>query len=186
MKEIKEILILELPNIIKEINEIRLPALEKSWGRSFKEEFSNENQVTVEIAKNYSRPVNNCFYRHIKNYLPSFLEHTTDGSDYIFHGIPIEDKNSFSSSGSWVGNGFKKTDIHLLKKFQCDEHGKISHAFIAFVDLDKCSSLWSNKNINTNRSILEFGIQDADAIDIVFGSIKLNRKKIKPVLFPLN
>ena len=41
-----------LPAVIKEINEERIPALESAWGRTFKEELENENQVTVEIAKN--------------------------------------------------------------------------------------------------------------------------------------
>jgi hypothetical protein len=52
-----------LPEVIKEVNDVRMPALEKAWGRDFKEEMKNENQVTVEIAKNYARPFNNALYR---------------------------------------------------------------------------------------------------------------------------
>lgn len=171
-----------LPAVIKEMNEIRLPALERAWGRKFKEELSNENQVTVEIAKNYVRPLNNTFFRHIKNEVPTFEEHTTDGSDYIYDGVLIEDKNSFSDANGWVGNGFKKTPIHILKKFQVDENGKIIKAFIAIVDLSKCESVWSMKAINTNRSVITFKTDDAKHIDVIVGKLKLNRKYIKPIM----
>jgi hypothetical protein len=103
-----------IPEVIREVNEVRIPALETAWGRSFQDEMRNEDQITVEIAKNYARPLNNAFLRHIQSVLPNFSEHTTNGSDYEFNGILIEDKNSFSEGNGWVGNGFKKTPVHLL------------------------------------------------------------------------
>lgn len=171
-----------LPAVIKEMNEIRLPALEQAWGRKFKQELSNEKQVTVEVAKNYVRPLNNVFFRHIKDKVPTFEEHTTDGSDYVYDGVLIEDKNSFSDANCWVGNGFTKTPIHILKKFQVDENGKIIKAFIAIVDLSKCSSSWSAKTLKDNRSIIQFTTDDAKHIDVIVGELKLNRKYIKPIM----
>jgi hypothetical protein len=159
-----------LPAVVKEINDVRIPALEAAWGRTFQAEMTNENQVTVEIAKNYARPVNNTFLRHIQAVLPSFTEHTTDGSDYELNGVLIEDKNSFSEGNGWVGNGFQKTPMHLLKKF------------IALVDLSKCQSGWSAKTVNTNRSVIAFELADEAHIQIVCGTLKQNKKYLKPIM----
>ena len=171
-----------IPAVIKEINEERIPALETSWGRSFKEEMANENQVTVEIAKNYARPVNNTLYRHIKQELDAFQEHTTDGSDYIFEGTLIEDKNSFSPGNGWVGNGFSKTDWHMLKKFGINDDGRITSVFIALVDLSKTQGAWSDRQINTNRSVIQFMNEDIDKIIVVVGDIRPAKKYAKPIM----
>jgi hypothetical protein len=171
-----------LPGVIKEFNEKRLPALEAAWGRSFSEEMQNENQVTVEIAKNYARPLNNTFFRHINEAMPEFQELTTDGSDYMLGDIPIEDKNSFSpDSNGWVGNGFAKTDWHLLKKFRVDSDGKITEAFIALVNLAEVQAAWSDRQINTNRSVISFNVADEDKVIVVWGNTKRNPKNLKPL-----
>ena len=171
-----------LPAVISEVNEIRIPALEQAWGRSFADEMANEDQITVEIAKNYARPLNNAFFRHIRSQLPTFTEHTTNGSDYALGKILIEDKNSFSDGNGWVGNGFQKTPVHMLKKFQVDTNGRIIKAFIAIVDLSKCSSVWSAKTVNTNRSVIQFTKEDLKHVQVVVGSLKVNRKYLKPVM----
>ena len=171
-----------MPAVIKEMNEVRIPALETAWGRPFVDEMANENQVTVEIAKNYARPLNNTMYRHVKAELPDFVEKTTDGSDYEFQGTLIEDKNSFSDGNGWVGNGFKKTPIHLLKKFQVDSNGRITHAFVALVDLSKCKSGWSAKTTDTNRSVIQFSVADLQHLQVIVGSIKTNKKYLKPIM----
>ena len=64
-----------LPQAVAEFNQVRLPALETAWGRSFADEMRNETQKTVEISKNYSRPLNNTIFRHVNSQLPSFTEH---------------------------------------------------------------------------------------------------------------
>jgi hypothetical protein len=171
-----------LSSVIEEVNTIRIPALEIAWGRSFKEEMLNEGQVTVEIAKNYARVLNNTFFRHISKNIKTFKEHTTNGSDYRYGNILIEDKNSFSPDAiGWVGNGFNKTPMHLLKKFRVDENGRITEAFIALVDTSKVQRGWSARKINTNRSIIDFSTYDIDCITVIYGQLKMNRKKIKPI-----
>ena len=182
MKQLAATIKAVLPDVITDFNTVRLPAIEAAWGRSFKDEMLNEDQVTVEIAKNYARPLNNSFFRHIQVALPKFNEHTTNGSDYEFNGTLIEDKNSFSEGNGWVGNGFAKTPMHILKKFRVDADGRIVAAFIAIVDLSKCKSVWSAKTVNTNRSVIQFTKEDASAITVVVGSLKENRKFLKPVL----
>lgn len=182
MRQLSDTIRKLLPEIIDEINNVRIPALEEAWGRSFKDELENEGQVTVEIAKNYARPVNNTFYRHINAVLPEFTEKTIDGSDYMLGDIAIEDKNSFSSGNGWVGNGFNKTPIHLLKKFEVDENGRICKAFIALVDLSKTRSGWSDKTINTNRSVIQFTNEDINNIDVIVGSVRPKKKYIQPIM----
>ena len=181
MEQLIKVIRKVIPAVVKEINEERIPALESSWGRSFKEEMANENQVTVEIAKNYARPVNNTLYRHIKQELEGFQEHTTDGSDYVFEGTLIEDKNSFSPGNGWVGNGFAKTDWHMLKKFGVDDDGRITSVFIALVDISKCQAAWSDRQINTNRSTIQFRKEDLQYINVVVGDIKQNKVWLKPI-----
>lgn len=171
-----------LPQAVAEFNEIRLPALETAWGRSFAEEMQNETQKTVEISKNYSRPLNNTIFRHVAAQLPGFTELTTQGSDYLYLGTAIEDKNSFSPSNGWVGNGFAKTAWHLLKKFQVDDRGRISHAFVALVDTSLCTATWTARNVKTNRSIISFRLEDLDHIQVIVGGIKSCTKYLKPQL----
>lgn len=171
-----------LPEVINEFNEIRLPALENAWGRKFVDELKNENQKTVEISKNFVRPINNVFYRHISEKLPAFVEETIDGSDYRFYDILIEDKNSFSpESNTWFGNGFKKTDWHLLKKFKTDDNGRITEAFICLVNIAKTNSSWSERVIQTNGSTINFQNEDEDKIIVIWGSLERKTKKLKPV-----
>ena len=182
MQQLSEVIRKVLPAVIKEVNEVRIPALESAWGRSFKEELANEDQVTVEISKNYNRVLNNTLFRHVSAILKDFREHTTNGSDYVLGDVLIEDKNSFSDSGGWVGNGFDKTPVHLLKKFKCDDNGRIREAFICIVDLSKCSSQWSDRSINTNRSVISFDKEDRSNIHVVYGEMKVNRVKLKPIM----
>lgn len=168
-----------LPSVVGEFNTTLLPAIETAWGRKFKDELENENQKTVEIAKNYARPLNNCFYRHINEQQPTFLEKTIDGSDYVFNDILVEDKNSFSTGNCWVGNGYKKTDIHLLKKFECDEDGKIIKAFIGIVSMKQVLGDWTDRTLQSHRSVLKFLNQDIDKIYVVHGSIRPAKKYLQ-------
>lgn len=183
MKQLIQTIKQVLPQVIQEVNEIRIPALETAWGRSFQEEMANEDQITVEIAKNYARPLNNAMFRHLQARLPKFTEHSTNGSDYAFGSILIEDKNSFSDSNSWVGNGFAKTPIHLLKKFQVDERGRINKAFVAVVDLGRCASAWTAKTVETNRSTIKFTVNDIEHIQVAYGELAVKKKYIQPVMW---
>jgi hypothetical protein len=175
-----------LPEVIYEFNKLRLPQLEGAWGREFSLEFENESQKTVEITKQYTRPLNNCFYKHIKGIENEFVEDTTNGYDYRYNEYLIEDKNSFSSNNNWVGNGFAKSDWHILKKFSVDESGRIVKAFLCLVNIRDCSGEWSDKTVNTNRSILQLSKDDVDKIHIIHGSLTIpkasNGKYARPVM----
>lgn len=177
---------LALPKVIDEFNNIRLPQLEGAWGRTFETEFENESQKTVEITKQYARPLNNCFYKHITEVESDFLEDTTNGYDYRFREYLIEDKNSFSSNNNWVGNGFAKADWHVLKKFNVNDSGRITDAFLCLVNLSECSGAWSDKKVTTNRSVLQLSKHDVDKIILLHGSLTVpkaaNGKYARPVM----
>lgn len=172
---------LSIEPAVRDFNERRLPALEQAWGRSYQAEMANESQQTVETTKNYSRPINNSFYREIQSRLPEFEEQTTNGSDYRYGEILIEDKNSFGSGNSWVGNGFLKTPMHLLKKFEIDDQGRITHAFVAVVDISLCQGAWTEKTTKTNRSELKFLVADREHIRVIMGRLAAGRRYLQPI-----
>jgi hypothetical protein len=183
MNELSEVIKSVLLVSIKNFNEIRLPALESAWGRTFTDEMANESQVTVEIAKNYARPFNNELYRNILTKVSEFQEDTTKGSDFTWYGIPVEHKNSFSiSSKGFVGNGFDKTPWHLLMKFGTDENGRINKCFSCIIDTSKMANQWSDKKSTSNFSSLKLTNDDIQHAIIAMGSLVPNKKYAKEVL----
>lgn len=163
-----------LLDILQDFNEVRLPALETALGRPFREEFTTE--TTDSITKVLCRPLNNCMFRHLHKALPEFTEMATKGFDWKFGDIPIEDKNSFSTADAWTGNGFDKTGWHLLKKFIINQDGRITAAFVALVDITKCSGCWSDKTMTSNFSSLRFTCEDIPHLHIIHGEVKPKKK----------
>lgn len=173
----------KLPEIIRDFNEVRLPALEIFNGRPFRDEFTTE--TTDSVTKVLCRGVNNAFYRSIRAELPEFTELATKGSDWMFGDIPIEDKNSFSDANAWTGNGFDKTGWHLLKKFKIDQDGRIIAAFVGLVDITKCSGCWSDKTMTSNFSSLKFACEDLQHIAVIHGDLRPKKKWLAVVPAPL-
>lgn len=182
IKDLSTVIQKVLKTSIDNFNTIRLPALETAWGRSFKDEMKFESQVTVEIAKNYARPFNNELYRNIQIHLKDFKENTTAGLDFEYI-IPFEHKNSFSAdSNGWVGNGYKKTPMHLLMKFSTDENGKINKCFCCIIDTSKMNNTWSTKGTTSNFSALKLSNDDIQLADIIWGSLVPSKKYAKVIL----
>lgn len=171
--------------MIYDFNNEHLPHLELAWGRSFADEFTYESQKTVEITKQFTRPLNNCFVRHIQRKLPEFLEDTTEGHDYVYKNIIIEDKNSFSGSKQWVGNGFNKADWHILKKFSVDDTGCIIKAFVCMVDISECNGSWTDKKLTTNRSSLSLRKDDIDKVITIIGSLGISSSPTAKYITPI-
>lgn len=167
-----------LPATVHEFNTVRLPALEIAWGRSFKEEWATEDPKhrTQEITKVYTRILNNVLYKMLASKFPTFKEYGTVGSDFTIDSVPFEDKNSFSTSDTWTGNGYKKTDWHLLKKFSLDENGRIASAFACLVNLSSCKSTWTAPTLSSNFSSLHLLGEDMDKIHIICGSLVPKKK----------
>lgn len=167
-----------LPAAVLEFNTVRLPALEIAWGRPFKEEWETEDPKhrTQEITKVYTRIINNVLYKLLKENCPTFKEYGTVGSDFTIDSVPYEDKNSFSSSSTWTGNGYKKTDLHLLKKFEIDGDGRICGVFALLMNLSVCKSSWTAPALSSNFSSLQLLTEDADKIDVICGSLVPKKK----------
>jgi hypothetical protein len=54
--------------------------------------------------------------------------------------------------------------------------------FAALVELDKCKSRWTDPTTKSNFSGLSFLKEDADVLDVIVGSTKINRVYIKPIM----
>lgn len=171
-----------LPGILQEFNEIILPHLEAFLGRTIIEEFPDPVKRTSETTKVVARGLDNVFFRHIHALLPEFVEDEGDGRDYRFGSIPIESKNTFGKGDSWTGNGYDKTGWHLLKKFQVNDEGRITHAFLALVNLDECESCWSERTLKSNFSSLMLKSVDKEKVHVIVGSLKSNPKNLCPLL----
>lgn len=167
-----------LPSVIHEFNTVRLPALEIAWGRSFKEEWATEDPKhrTQEITKVLTRILNNVLYKMLAAHFPTFKEYGTVGSDFTIDSIPFEDKNSFSASDTWTGNGYKKTDWHLLKKFTINEDGRINSVFACLVNMSMCKSAWTAPTLSSNFSSLHLLTDDVDNIHVICGSLVPKKK----------
>jgi hypothetical protein len=166
---------------VNDFNTVRLPALETAWGRPYAEEFGPK-EGKQEVTKAYSRIIGNTFYRHIHAVLPDFAEDATTGRDYVFMGLGIEAKITLGddTSNSWTGNGFEKTPVHLLMKFNIDATGQIVGVYIAIVDLSLCSATWTEKQLTSNFSTLKFRNGDIENIHTAVGGIR----KAKTYLYP--
>lgn len=174
-----------LPAIIAEFNDVRLPLLEQALGRTIIEEFPDPVKRTAETTKVMGRILDNCFFRHIHAREPTFVEDEGAGRDNKYGEIPIESKNTFGKGDSWTGNGYDKTGWHLLKKFSVNDEGRISHVFVALVNIDECESCWSERTLKSNFSSLALKTLDFDKVHVIVGSLKQNPKNLAPVLVPL-
>lgn len=183
MIELAEVVKSVLPISIKNFNEIRLPALESAWGRSFIEEMANEKHVTVEVGKSYVRPFNNELYRNIIAKVNNFQEYTTDGYDFTFCDIPVEHKNSFTiKCKGFTGSGFDKTPWHLLIKFDTDINGRINKCFCCIIDITEMENTWSERNTSSNFSSLKLINEDIKHAIIIMGNLVKSRKFANEVL----
>jgi hypothetical protein len=175
---------------ILDFNTARLPALEGAWGKTFQAQMRNvvASQRSQEITKQLSPVMNNCWERQLAPLIPTLKENATDGYDWTIgedDELPIEDKNSFSEGSAWLGNGFKKTPIHFLKKYKIDETGRVTHAFVAVVDLSKCKSAWTSKTSGFNGSSLELLSVDKEHVHVIHGGLRCKPKWLELEFAPV-
>jgi hypothetical protein len=128
------------------------------------------NNKTQEITKIISPVFNSILCKNLKSF--GFIKSETNGSDYIFENISIEGKITLSKDNSWTGNGYKKTNWHLLIKLELDEHGLIFNSFCALVPLDECISNWTKPSLGSNFSSLKFENQDFEKINVINGNVE--------------
>jgi hypothetical protein len=167
---------------IHEFNTVKMPLLEEALGRSIIEEFPDPDKRTSETTKVLGRILDNTFFRHIHAIEPTFIEDECAGRDNCFGTIPIEQKTTFGKNDSWTGNGYDKTGWHLLKKFSMSDIGRINGCFLALVNLEECTSKWSERTLKSNFSSLQLKSVDKDKILVIVGTLKVNRINVCPVL----
>jgi len=180
MQEIKIALKKVLPLVVSEWNQKKLPQMEELFEQSFADLF--EGRQTQEKTKTVAPILDSIFARLMKAEIATFEVDEGKGRDYDYNGTPIECKITFGSGNGWTGNGYTKTPIHLLMRFNMSENGIIDQMFAMIADLDQCASKWSEPQSSSNFSTLDFLVEDADKISVVVGDVKINKVKIKPVM----
>jgi hypothetical protein len=181
--EIKKI----TPEAVNEFNQVRLKFLEQGWGEKFSHiiDKTEPGQKTQEKTKLLSRAINNCFLQKIQSNLKDFIEANSDGYDYRYKDIKIEDKNTCSTEKEWTGNGFSKEKIHLLKKFEVSDIGEIEKACILIIEVG-VNSKWKDKDGGkSNYSTLSIHVKDVSNVIKVWGDViknKHDRKFATPIL----
>jgi hypothetical protein len=151
---------------------------EEFFFMSYSEYFKNNK--TQEITKIISPVFNAILCKNLKPF--GFNKCESDGSDYTFENILIEGKITLSKDNSWTGNGYKKTNWHLLVKLELDEYGMIRYSFCALVPLDECVSNWTKPTLGSNFSSLKFENQDYQKINIINGMIERKTSLLSIIL----
>ena len=170
---------------INEFNTVKMPLLEEALGRSIIEEFPDPVKRTAETTKVLARILDNTFFRHIHAIEPTFIEDEGAGRDNLFGTIPIEQKITFGKGDSWTGNGYDKTGWHLLKKFSMNDAGRINGCFLALVNLEECTSRWSERTLQSNFSSLHLKSVDRDKVHVIVGNLRPKPVYLEPVLTPV-
>jgi len=164
--------------IIGEYNKHIEEKFEDFFFMSYSEYFKDSQ--TQEITKIISPVFNAILCKTLKSF--GFNRCETDGADYIFEGVSIEGKITLSTSNSWTGNGYKKTNWHLLVKLNLDDNGLVKSSFCALIPLDECVSNWSQPELKSNFSSLKFENSDYDRVILIKGEIKKKTRLLSPIL----
>ena len=178
MNNLIETIRIALPLVVEEWNTKKLGEFELLFEQSYKEFFLNKQ--TQEKTKIVSPIINVVFCRVMKTLSNNFSMDEGNGRDYSWTSnlapIEIEGKITLSVGNSWTGNGYKKTDIHLLIRFEMDENGMIISYFSALVDMSKCISNWTAPTTKSNFSTLKFLKEDHEHIKVIHGEIIKSKK----------
>jgi len=179
INKLRNILSKEWPNIIMEYNNHISEKFEKLFFKDFKSYFNNKQ--TQEKTKIVSPIFNAILCRHLKKF--GFFENEINGSDYLFEHLFLEGKLAMTANNTWTGNGYKKTNWHLLKKLVINDDGIIIKSACYLFPLNDSTSKWSIPK-NSNFSNLKINSDDLEKIIVVYGSIDLSKKRkyIQPIL----
>ena len=167
----------QLPSICNEWNTVSLPLMETLYRKSFKKIF--ENRQTQEKTKAISPIIDEIIAEKIQEKVSNFTITEGKGFDYTLNDTEIEWKNSLSDSDSWTGNGYRKTNWHVLCKFIPNEDGVIESYFACIIPYDMLESNWSETG-NSNFSSLKLLKDDNLKIIKVAGTLSSAKKYLKP------
>ena len=166
-----------MPQICKEWNKVKLPLFEELTETPFREYY--KDRQTQEKTKNVSPILDKVTERFLRKRLDNFFVTEGKGFDYTLNNTEIEWKNSLSDSDSWTGNGYKKTNWHVLCKFITNEDGIVEKYFACIVPYDMVESNWSDTG-NSNFSSLKLLKSDLDNVIEVSGNFKQSVKYLQP------
>jgi hypothetical protein len=110
------------------------------------------------------------------------IKNEIKNSDFMFNLIPLEGKLTLSLGNSWTGNGYKKTNYHILIKLNINTQGYIESSFCAIVPVDEILSSWSKPKLNSNFSTLKLLNEDYDKILIIKGKLLKKDRYTQPIL----
>lgn len=165
------------PKLIKGFEE----HINKIWESTYFETFSEwkKSQDTQTVTQTLS----GIFNAYLKKELKNIGFHVKAGKrmDYLWDDIEIEGKLSCSVSESWTGNGFPKTNWHLLIKLSFNSDGLLNGSFVCLVPLNECLSSWTKSGEKDNFSSLKLRKEDLEKIFLIWGQFKKNPTYLKPI-----
>ena len=156
-----------IPFVCKEWNENNLQLFETAYrGKSSRQIFAGRQ--TQEKTKAISPIIDEIFSEFIEEKLPSFEITEGKGKDYTINSTWVEWKNSLSEEICWTGNGYAKTNWHVLCKFILNKDGIIEKYFACIIPYDEMGFKWSDTG-NSNFSTLNLLSEDYDKIIRIAG-----------------
>ena len=182
-KILEDVLRIVIPKVVKEWNNQKLAEWEHCYEQDFESYF--KGMKTQEITKTINPLLYVIFLRHMMALLPEFVRCVGtdgDGLDYRCWNIPLETKITLSDNIYWTGNGYPKTPLHILIRFNLTELRTVTGMFVVLVDLDRCVSDWTDPVIASNWSTIKFFAEDATEFNPIVGKTKVNQVYIKPQL----
>ena len=167
-----------VPQVVEEWNNVKLDLFLEIIKTSFQEFFTNEKKVLIkgELTKVLSPILNQLLLIQINEMDKNFIKDDKKGSDYKFYDTEIECKIATTLDNVWTGNGYSKTPIHMLLKFEFNLNGTIDSYFSMLTDLSKCKGSWSEKGMTSNYSTLKFLNEDLDKLIICNGEAEKKNK----------
>ena len=168
-----------LPLVVDEWNNVKLPAFESLIEKSFENYF--EGRQTQEKTKMIAPIFETIFERMMSDLDSTFVADEGKGHDYLHGDLPIECKITCSPSGTWTGNGYTKTPIHILMNFKLEDDGTITDMFCMFANLtDDIESGWGKKtSLTANFVSLRLLSEGIDNFDVVVGEVSTQNKLLK-------
>lgn len=163
-----------IPIVIEEWNSKKVGQFEKLFEHRFNEYF--ENKETQEKTKIISPIIDTIFARIMSQQLDNFIIDEGKGRDYRWNDIPLESKLTLSLNNSWTGNGYEKTNYHILSKFELGDDGQIISYFSCLVNLSECLSSWTKPDTKSNFSTLKFVKEDYEKIIPIHGEVISSKK----------
>lgn len=180
IEKLKDLLTENWPTIVDKYNNHISKNFQLLYLQDFKSYFYNKK--TEEKTKIVSPIFNAVLCEYLKEF--EFYRNEINGADYLFENLDLEGKLTIGDTNYWTGNGFKKTNWHILKKITLNENGTINKSSCYLLPVDECKSGWTSPVKTSNFSNLKINSEDFHKLVIVHGGVDLHRKRkyIQPVL----